>query len=173
MDVMYIRGLSPHLFMKENKKITFLFGPLLILFLSICFFISCDRIKQKSKDAIHKTGETVGKGTSEFLDGVSKGVDQTFNCTIELSKLLGGKGLQFGKFKIENGKDETDNLLSVYLIFNNDIKDSVSAKVFDSNGNEYGRTGLVIEGKKGEAKYYDFIFDKRTDIERKSKFVIE
>ena len=55
----------------------------------------------------------------------------------------------------------------------NDFKQNVSVKVFDQNGQEYGRVSLLVEAKKGEAKYFDFIFDQRTNIESKSKFVIE
>jgi len=38
---------------------------------------------------------------------------------------------------------------------------------------EIGRTKIDIEGKADEAGYFDFIFDKRSDIEVKSKIVLE
>jgi hypothetical protein len=46
-------------------------------------------------------------------------------------------------------------------------------KVIDENGNEYGRTTLLVKGKKGEARYIDFIFDIRTNIETNSIFRLE
>lgn len=45
-------------------------------------------------------------------------------------------------------------------------------KIEDNKEQEYGRTKTTIEGKKGEAKYYDIIFDKRTSIESKSTFLL-
>lgn len=49
----------------------------------------------------------------------------------------------------------------------------VSVIVKDNKEQEYGRIKTTVEGKKGEAKYYDIIFDKRTIIESKSSFLLE
>lgn len=136
-------------------------------------FTACHGAKEKAKNVISKTGETVGEGASEFVKGVSKGVEQTLECTVEITTALAGKGLKSGKFKIGDTDSAKDNKLTVYLIFDKDFKSTVAVKVFDRNGQEYGRTSLAIEGKSGEAKYYDFVFDNRTDIENKSKFVME
>lgn len=146
---------------------------LTLVVINTCSLISCNSLKEKAKDTIHKTGETVGRGSSEFINGISEGVDYTFECKISVSNHLTSKGLRFGKFKIGNGPDATNNLLSIYLIFNQDIKDMVSVLVKDSKEQEYGRTKMTIEGKKGEAKYYDIIFDKRTNIESNSTFLLE
>lgn len=145
----------------------------ILLFANLNLFVSCNQAKEKAKQTINKTGETVGKGTSEFINGVSEGVDETFECELQISKQLSDRGLTNGKFKITDSKDTKDNILTAYLIFANDFKQNVSVKVFDQNGQEYGRVSLLVEAKKGEAKYFDFIFDQRTNIESKSKFVIE
>lgn len=136
-------------------------------------FTACHSAKEKAKAVINKTGETVGEGASEFVKGVSKGVEQTLQCTVETTAPLAGKGLKSGKFTIGDTDSAKDNKLTIYLIFDKDFKSTVAVKVFDRNGQEYGRTRLAIEAKSGEAKYYDFIFDNRTDIENKSKFVME
>lgn len=136
--------------------------------------ISCDRVKEKTKETINKGGEAVGKTATEFIEGVSEGVDNTLQCEITLSQTLQDKGLQTGKFSINN--DTTggqNNLLTLYIIFDKDFKNDISIKAFDKNGVEIGRTKMQIEGKTGDAKYYDFLFDKRTYIEAKSKITIE
>ena len=137
-------------------------------------FVSCGRINQKTKETINEGGEAVGKTASEFFEGVSEGVDKTLQCKIVLSQELVDKGLQTGKFSIAgDNAGGLNNVLVLYVIFDKDFKESVSVKSFDKNGLENGRTKLDIEGKSGEAKYYDFVFDKRTYIEAKSKITIE
>ena len=144
-----------------------------LFLLSITIFIfSCNRAKEKAKDAINKTGETVGKGVSEFADGLKEGVTKTFDCTLEVSKDLNAKGIGTGKFSIETDSS-TANKAVVYLIFEKDFDQTIKAKVFDADNKEYGRTSLAVSAKAGEAKFVDFVFDQRTDIESRSKIVFE
>lgn len=49
----------------------------------------------------------------------------------------------------------------------------VLAKAYDKTGLELGRARLDIKAKAGEAGYYDFIFDKRSYIEVKSRITFE
>lgn len=142
--------------------------------LSLAFFslTACHQIKQKAGSAVNAAGETVGKAGSEFVNGVSDGIDHTMSCTIELSKPLEAAGLSYGKFKIVNGSP-AQHILRVYLIFNQEINRSVSIKVFDNKGAEYGRTTASLTGLAGSANYFDFVFDSKTEIESQSHFVIE
>ena len=143
------------------------------LLLSITVFsFSCNHAKEKAKEAINKTGETVGKGVSEFADGVKEGVTKTFDCKVLLSNELNSKGVSAGKFSIESDSTN-DNKLVVYLIFDKDINQPIKAKVFDVDNKEYGRTSVAVTGKAGEARFIDFVFDQRTDIETRSKIVLE
>jgi len=135
---------------------------------------SCDRVKEKTKNTINEGGEVVGKTATEFIEGVSEGVDKTLQCEMSLSEALKNGGLQTGKFSIQNDTNGgQNNLLAIYIIFNKDFNKPVIAKAFDKTGLEIGRSKLTVEGKAGEAKYYDFAFDKRTYIEAKSKLTIE
>ncbi len=143
-------------------------------FLVIVFFISgCNNAKEKAKDAISKAGETVGQSTTEFAKGVTEGVDKSLGWEIQLSPTLVAKGIKTGKFKIASSSEASDNILSLYLIFTTDFKQDISIKIIDSKGLEYGRIKQGVKAKAGEAKFVDFIFDKHTDIESKSKFIIE
>ena len=143
----------------------------LLVFATI--LVSCNRLKEKAKEGIHKSGETVGAGASEFISGVNKGVDETFGCTLSISEGLSQKGLKTGKFKVATDSTGKENVLTAYLIFDNDFSDVITAKLFDTGGLEYGRSNMNITARKGEAKYFDFIFDSRTNIESKSKFTLE
>jgi hypothetical protein len=145
----------------------------IIVFAAIVLLTSCNRVKEGAKDTINKTGQAVGTGASEFLGGVKEGVDNTFQCTINLSDSLKIKGLGVGKFAISDSNTSKDYVLTCYLIFNKDFKQTIWLKVFDKEGKEYGRTKLDVQAAKGDAKYVDFSFDKRTDIESKSTFTME
>lgn len=46
-------------------------------------------------------------------------------------------------------------------------------KVLDENNQEYGRAQLQVSGQKDGAAYFDFVFDKRTNIDGKSKLIFE
>jgi hypothetical protein len=59
------------------------------------------------------------------------------------------------------------------LIFNNDFQKEITVKVFSPDGQEYGRVKEMISAKKDEAKYVDFVFDKRTNIDSKGKITFE
>ncbi len=145
-----------------------------LLILLTILTISCNRAKEKTKEAINKGGETVGKTATEFFEGVSEGVDKTLQCDISLSQNLQNKGLKTGKFSIENDTTgAVNNLLTLYLIFDKDFNDTLTVKAFDKNELEIGRTRLEVESKAGDASYYDFVFDRRTYIEVKSKILIE
>ena len=117
--------------------------------------------------ACHNTSKKVGEAGTEIVTGIKEGIDKNLECTLELSPKLQNKGLSTGKFII---KEDT---LTVYFIFSNEVNETVMARITDKHGQEYGRATQNVAGKKGEAKFVDFVFDKRTDIENKSKIVME
>jgi hypothetical protein len=145
----------------------------IFLVLIITILSSCNWLKEKTKESINKSGEIVSKTGSEFIDGASKGVEKTFQNKIELSEELKTLELEAGKIIINNSEDGTDNILTVYLIFGENFEKNITVKVFDENNQEYGRTTKTVIGNKGEATYFDFDFDKRTNINGKGKITFE
>ncbi|MEP7318515.1 MAG: hypothetical protein ABI921_07230 [Panacibacter sp.] len=139
----------------------------------IFFSVACNSAKEKAKDAITKAGETVGQSTTEFAKGVSEGVDKSLGSEIQLAPTLIEKGIKTGKCIISGSPGSGDNVLSLYIIFVKDFKQEISVKINDSKGLEYGRLKQIISGKAGEARFIDFVFGERTNIESKSKFIIE
>ncbi len=136
-------------------------------------FAACDRVKRTAKETINKTGETVGRTTTEFADGVSEGIDKTFQSQLAVSPALQQEGLSAGRFSISSTDTTKNNILTAYLIFDKDFNKDVVIKVMDRQGVEYGRVRQQVAGAKGEAQYFDFVFHKRTQIESKSRLVIE
>jgi hypothetical protein len=145
-----------------------------IFFILSILLSSCNGCKEKTKETINQGGEVVGKTATEFIEGISEGVDKTLQCEISLSQELKDKGLSTGTFSIQNDSaGGENNRLTLYIIFNKDFNADVSAKAFHKNGLEVGRTKTQISGKVSEANYFDFYFDKRTNIEVKSKITLE
>lgn len=134
---------------------------------------SCNWAKEKTKAAVNKTGEAVAKTGSEFAQGLSKGIEKTFRNEIVLTDQLKKQGLQTGKIIIRSTDSTSDNILTAYLIFENNFDQDITIKVIDEGGQEYGRVTQNIEGHKGEAKYIDFVFDKRTNIDSKGKLLFQ
>lgn len=146
-----------------------------IIFILSVFLVSCngETIKTKAENTITNTGKSLGRGTSQFFKGVREGVDKTLNCQVGLSENLKNQGISTGKFFISQSKGASDNVLTVYLLFEKKINRKVSIRVYDRKGREYGRTSTIVEGNAGDAGYFDFVFNPRSEIEAKSKFTLE
>ncbi|WP_178985045.1 hypothetical protein [Winogradskyella helgolandensis] len=136
-------------------------------------FLSCDRIANKTKEGINRGGEVVGESATEFFEGVSEGVDKTLECTIILSEDLQQNGLKTGVYDIGSQSSSNNNKLTLYVIFDTDFDRTVIAKAYNKSGLEIGRAKTTINGTKGDADYYDFLFDERTDIGFRNKIIIE
>jgi len=145
---------------------------LIVIALSISA-ISCNKIKDKTKNSINKSGETIGKSTTEFIEGVGDGITKTLALDIKVSEDLISKGLETGKYLIETSETGSKNILTLYIIFNKDFDETVFLKAYDKNNLEIGRVNIKISGKKDEAGYYDFVFDERTKLENKGSLILE
>jgi hypothetical protein len=140
----------------------------------IALLTGCSNVKETTKEVINKSGEVVGKGASEFFEGVSEGIDRTLDCELIVSQSLKDKGIETGKFAIGNDSvGGRNNVVTLYLIFKKDFDGGITARTVDKNGLEFGRKKLEISGKAGDAQYFDFTFDKRTYIEVRSKIYLE
>ncbi|MDG5491921.1 hypothetical protein [Psychroserpens sp. SPM9] len=145
-----------------------------IVVLALFTLVSCERVKTKTQETINAGGEVVGKSATEFVEGVSEGIDKTLEAKLKLSPELQKKGVKTGKFTIaDNPQGGNDNMLTLYIIFDKDYDDIMFVKVFDKNGLETGRAKLEVKGAKGDANYFDFTFNERTEIEYRSLIVIE
>ena len=146
---------------------------LLLPLLALSLALSCSDVKEKTKNTINKGGEVVGETATEFIEGVTEGVDRTLDSKIVVSEGLKSQGIGTGKFYIESDSLGKDNKLVIYLITEKDFKGSLIFKVLDKKGLETGRKAVTLNRKAGEAAYQDITFDQRTDIEVKSTIQID
>lgn len=143
---------------------------LIVIFL-ITFLFSCS--SESVKEKINKAGDIAGQATGEFVEGASKGIQKAFDVEVFLDEELKNAGIEIGKSSVENDSIGKDNLLIVYIVFTKKFKGTITAKVFDSNEKEMGRSKALLSGKVDETKFVEFHFDKRTDIDSKNKITIE
>ncbi len=145
---------------------TIFFISIVITYLSLT---SC----QSAQEKINKVSEQVGESGGELIKSVSTGVDKAFDVKIDLSANLKEQGLTLGKVTLGNDSGGTDNKVSAYLIFTKDFKGTLVMKAFDNKNLEMGRVKIDIDMKKDDAKFFDFLFDTRTNIDTDSKLTIE
>ena len=137
--------------------------------LSCAILFNCTRAKEAANDG----GEFVGETVTEFVDGVTSGVETATAVSIDMSDELKQHGLELGVVQFDASEWEaSDNVLEVYVIFNQAFNDTVNVKVMDENGLEIGRANAAMEAEAGDAGYYDFVFDERTNIDTDDKVVM-
>ncbi|MGB0430333.1 MAG: hypothetical protein ACPGLV_07650, partial [Bacteroidia bacterium] len=144
---------------------------ILTLTLTIITLSACNTIEQKAKQVANKTGEVAGETASEFVEGVSDGIDKTMKCQITVDSILTTKGVSFGKHTIESKPTGTDNRLSIYLIFDQDFEAEIRAAAFNEDGDEIGRSKLALSSKSGDAEYYNFNFNDATNLDAKCRVI--
>jgi hypothetical protein len=146
----------------------------LILLFLLSSLVSCNRAKEKTKAIVNKGGELIGETASEFVEGVSEGVEKVLERKLSISDDLNKKGFTSSKVLIENDSlGNSNNVLVVYAIFEKDFNEKITAKIIDKQGLEIGRSIAHFRVNKGESKYCEFIFEKRSYIDVKSNIILE
>ncbi|MBK6837206.1 MAG: hypothetical protein IPG90_02110 [Bacteroidetes bacterium] len=145
-----------------------LYSPIFLFFL-LLFSCSSESVKEK----INKAGDVTGQAIGEFTEGVSSGVEKAFDTKVLIADGLKAQGIECGKTTVSSDSSAADNLLTVYVIFNQDFSGEITAKAFDKVNNEMGRIKLAVNAKKDESRYLEFHFDPHTNIDHDSKLTIE
>ncbi len=141
-----------------------------ILFL-IFLFASCNWAKEKTIKTVNKTGELVAEGGSEFVEGFKKGIEKNIQQQIKIAESLTAKGVATSK--VSYSETDSSTLISIYIIFNENFNGGISMNLFDQENLEYGRSIVKYKASKGDAKYIDFSFDKKTEIEKNGKIILD
>ena len=134
---------------------------------------SCEKVKDKAGSAIDSGAQAVGRTASDVVNNIDKGISESAKIDIQLSDDLKKNGLSFGKYYFRSGNEGNQNILSLYLISDQNVDRKLSAKLYDKKGVEMGRAKLAVKQQKGDAKYHDFVFDPKIIFEYQSKLVIE
>ena len=143
---------------------------LLVLAIAIVF-TACST--EKIKEKINKTGDVAGQAVGEFTSGVASGVEKAIEPKIVLNEKLKSNGISFGKIIISGDSSNLENILTAYVIFGADFKGYLTAKAFDNKNREMGRVKVEVTGMKDDARYVEFRFDPRADIDNDSELIIE
>jgi hypothetical protein len=144
---------------------------ILFLLISSISMYSCRT--ESGNERLQGATEKVGESASKAVKGLKAGIEKATKVNIELSENLKTRGLSLGKTKLDSKNGGRHNMLNVYVIFDKKMNRNVLLKVFNNQNEEVGRTKTLISGNEGEAKYIDFIFDKRTNIDRDFKIRME
>ncbi|MBL7923414.1 MAG: hypothetical protein JNL88_04360 [Bacteroidia bacterium] len=144
---------------------THYFKVILLFFVVAC---SGEAVKEK----INQAGDVAGQTVGEFASGVKGGVEKAFEINITLSDGLKQQGLSLGKVSLKDSSGN-DHVLTVYTIFGKAFNGAVTAKAFDHKDSEMGRVKLEISALKDEARFLEFRFDPRTNIDTDSRIVLE
>ncbi len=134
---------------------------------------SCDVFNGQSQNPIEKTTATAKSLGNQLVSTVSSKVSSSMKCEVILGKNLQKAGLHSGKVTFSSTKEATDNILNVYLIFDKKFEGKLLIKAYDDNGLEYGRISSPVSGNQNKAGYYEFVFDKKVNLEYNSKFIVD
>lgn len=126
-----------------------------------------------TRQNINKVGDAAGQAVGEFVEGVTHGVEKAFDVEVALPQKFADRGIKFGKTMVSSADGGTDNLLLVYMIFETDFNGLMTARAFDNKGLEMGRCPVTVNGKKDEAKFVEFHFDRHTNIDSDSRLTVE
>jgi len=134
---------------------------------------ACSKVSEKAGETIDSGARKVGKTATDIVNSIDKGVSESAEISIGISDALAKGGLESGKYYIRKDKDGNENILSVYLITNQDTDRELHAKLFDKKHVEMGRATVLLKQKKGEAAYWDFVFDPKISFEFQSTLIVE
>ncbi len=123
---------------------------------------------EEGNEKLADAGQKVGTSAATMVKSMKAGIEKVSKINLEVSENLKTRGVEIGKVTL-GSKGGRHNMLSVYVIFDKKINKNVMIKITNSQGIEVGRTSSLISGNAGEAKYIDFVFDKRTNIDRDHK----
>jgi hypothetical protein len=125
------------------------------------------------KEGIQKAGDAAGQAAGEFAESAAHGIEKSFELNPILDPGLQAKGVALGSYDVSSDSTGSDNVLTLYIIFNEAFQGGMTAKVFDHSQLEMGRCAVTVAAAKGEAKYIDFRFDPHANIDSDTKVTLE
>jgi hypothetical protein len=124
-------------------------------------------LKTSGKSAISALTEGIGAVVKGAEVGFDKGLTKV-NVKADTSvNVFGIKIGKCGKFYSDSLKT---NVVSTYAIFNENFDNELLLVATDNENQEVGRVKQKVNEKEGSAKYVDFAFDKRMNIDIVKEF---
>ena len=126
---------------------------------------SCSKVKAQQLQGHALAAEEIFLDQHELFDLCIDGLTPSGN-PYELAKVLSGKGLKGGKFKLEIDPSGT---LSVYLVIDKDYKGQVSSRIFDGGiPATYGHL-VFLPDERTAGLFRGYGSDKRTGIASRNR----
>ncbi len=145
--------------------------PLLALVV-VTLFSGCNWAEDRTKRVLNKGGELAGSAATEVIEGVTTGVERSWDVRVELSPELAGRGLAVGKTTLEADSTGRYNRIVVYLSAAQEFTDTLTAIAMDQNALEMGRTRVPVSRGADSGDHILIQFQQYTDLERKSRVVL-
>lgn len=127
---------------------------------------------EKVKEKINRAGDVAGQAVGELATGVSSGVEKVMGVRVEVSAPLAAKGIRLGKVTVSDSL-EAGQVLNVYTIFDQAFDTTITAKVYDQEQVEMGRSRVKVTAAKDEARFIGFTFDRRTGLDHHCQVILE
>jgi hypothetical protein len=141
--------------------------------LATFLLVGCGRVTDGTRSALNKGGELAGSAATEVIEGVTTGVEKSWSIDVGLSDELKARGLSLGKTIVQADSAGRDNQLMLYLIAEQAFTGSITAIATDKEGREFGRASAQVSMAAGSADYQLLQFQALTDLERKSRIVLQ
>jgi hypothetical protein len=126
-------------------------------------------------EGLKNSGKEAASALSEGLGAVIKGTEEGFDKSLTKVKLKADTsvsvfGCQIGKCGKYFSDSLRTNVVSVYTVFNENFNKEFILYAFDGENLEVGRVKQKLNEKEGAARYVDFAFDKRVNIDLVKEF---
>ncbi len=117
-----------------------------------------------------KAGEALGKSVTDFGKGVGAGVDEAQEIKVELSDTLKKINITHTIAKAASGKSKG---VTVYLLSQAPQQLTLTAKAFNADKQEIGRSAVDVTFSKDDAQYVTFHFDDQMDAMKVQTYFID
>ena len=117
-----------------------------------------------------KAGKGIGDGISDFVSGAAESVDE--KLAVELSSSDERAELGFEATTSKLVVEGVEKVVSVYLISSKEFSGVLTAKAFNKEGQEIGRSRVEVQFGPDDAKYVNFKFPGEMDRASVEKYEI-
>ena len=143
--------------------------PLLAVLLAIP---GCGK-KNEDESGAKRAGNKVGETITDFASGIGKGIDKQMVVNVELSDGLKQRGITKNTAKALGMDHPNAKGITVYFGSKDPFKGKLSAKAFNKEGVEIGRSMVDVEFTADDAKYVTFTFDNEMDTQLVDKYLVD
>jgi hypothetical protein len=133
--------------------------------LAFCIsLIGCD-----AKDV----GKSVGESVSDFAEGVGEGADEKLMVKVDPGDKFKERGFKITTAKRKSITGATGKSVELYVISTNKAMVELIMIVYDDKSQEIGRSKVKATFEDNDAKYIDFDFDKRVDMNLAGTYAVD